>query len=284
MYLPRGFQVAITTALVGSVLPTSQTWAVEISYVREKTGRVADGAVARHLRARCAPGEEVVSGGVRSSRTRITLSHSAPFDSGDDGMAPDNGWEVSLSNDSPRSARIVIRATCSSKSARYQRLGPFSHTPDEGITNSLRCERGKITGGGTDLGGGPRRAQMTGLAPFRPEPGGLDAASIQFSVYSGVFVTHYAVCTTGFHLHSERRRTFVPARSAHSKIIQCPREQRSVSGGALARTNVANVRLASSHPVDGRDADNVPDDGWRVTVRNLGDEPAQIVSGVLCAR
>jgi hypothetical protein len=65
--------------------------------------------------------------------------------------------------------------------------------------------------------------------------------------------------------------------------VSCPASAPHVVGGGYDAAPVTeNIRLVTSHPTDGVDADAIPDDNWLVEVHNAGTKPVLMTTYAIC--
>jgi len=86
-----GGVLAIMAVGAGIALAVSQGTAGELNYQRNETA--VSGPVNQTVKARC-PQLRHVTGGGYEHVSEVEVEASRPFDSGDAGTVPDDGWEV----------------------------------------------------------------------------------------------------------------------------------------------------------------------------------------------
>jgi hypothetical protein len=64
--------------------------------------------------------------------------------------------------------------------------------------------------------------------------------------------------------------------------VRCPRGTHATGGGAYLSGGLNQQRVAASLPIDGKDADHVPDDGWRAQVDNIGNSMQSVEASAIC--
>ena len=87
----------------------------------------------------------------------------------------------------------------------------------------------------------------------------------------------YAVCAAGMKLRYVQG-TPGPVASGHAltRKAMCAANEHVVGGGARVTGPADGSRVVTSAPVDGSDADKVPDDGWTTSVYNLSGAAKQV--------
>lgn len=86
---------------------------------RNEAARVRSGE-SKTVKAKCRSGEAVINGGFASTLSPVAFAEATwatstrPFDSGDDGKVPEDGWQVKLQNDGEEASRLNVHALCAS--------------------------------------------------------------------------------------------------------------------------------------------------------------------------
>ena len=75
------------------------------------------------------------------------------------------------------------------------------------------------------------------------------------------------------------RETSIAAGATMSLKVRC-RQTFQVSGGGV----MGNLQIFASLPYDGRDRGKVPDDGWRIRVRNRTLSPQPLQVNAICLK
>jgi hypothetical protein len=93
----------------------------------------------------------------------------------------------------------------------------------------------------------------------------------------------YAICVRGETLRYVKEGPApVAAGEALVRRAGCPTDEHVVGGGARTSGPENRSRLVATVPYDGNDADDVPDDGWRVRVYNVGGAAKQVTAYAVC--
>ena len=93
----------------------------------------------------------------------------------------------------------------------------------------------------------------------------------------------YAVCAAGLKLHYVRGASgSVASGHARTRKAMCASSEHVVGGGARVSGPADRSRLVTSAPVDGSDADKIPDDGWTTSVYNVSGAAKQVTPFAIC--
>jgi hypothetical protein len=144
---------------------------------------------------------DVVSGGLFIATTQSWVSSSRPMDGGDDGGAPDDGWQGAVFDTIGGIGGFAIYAVCADHLAiRYVRRPAASLPSGSALTRVVRCRAGEhVVGGGARIGGQPENARLVSTFPVD----GRDAGAVpddgwRIRAYniagSDKRVSPYAVC------------------------------------------------------------------------------------------
>jgi len=71
--------------------------------------------------------------------------------------------------------------------------------------------------------------------------------------------------------------------SGKAVTVKCPKGTKVAGGGSQIEDRSLAVKILGSHPIDGRDRDRKPDDGWRTVGANEYQEPKELSVWVVCA-
>lgn len=145
--------------------------------------------------------------------------------------------------------------------------------------------RPKPLGAGIYPSGEADEANVRQLYPSSPEDGVWGS----FRNISGPnkTATVFAMCTA----RRVKTRTGgggVQVNPGKSRVnrARCPKGTHVAGGGASFFFGGGSARLVSSHPFDGRDANNTPDDGWAARAYNYSTAPAylEVVASCLASK
>jgi hypothetical protein len=168
-------------------------FAGSVSYVTASASATAGhGMVAR---ASCPSAMHVAGGGaaVQGDATASRLNASHPFDSGDSGTGPDDGWRARGFNVSGSTKRLVAYAECVNLSPQYPMTS--SNTTDPLLFST--CPSGThAMGGGALPGGAPSQAFINTLYPYAGTTNPPDTGFVAIAHTTGgpLQFTNYAVC------------------------------------------------------------------------------------------
>jgi hypothetical protein len=76
----------------------------------------------------------------------------------------------------------------------------------------------------------------------------------------------------------------VSAGSSASRLVECKSSEQVVGGGAKVTGPPDRARMVSTFPVDGDDANGIPDDGWQSRVYNLSGADKNVTAFAICWR
>ena len=211
----------------------------------------------------------ITGGGIRiaGDPTTSALTSSRPLDLdtvfGDDDVDPDDYWEGS--GDADLGTPVTGYAICAKlEGLRYERLTFPSQPSAERLGTGSRSDGRKVTGGGGFIA-------TTGSSVTSMYPSAKDKWSVAAYDTAGGLggTTADFVCLRSRHLKTAVRNRSIPPGSADFAKAKCSRKGSHVTGGgALVSGGPSANLLSSSYPIDGRDRDKVPDDGWTATAYN----------------
>jgi hypothetical protein len=124
-------------------------------------------------RAACPAGTHVAGGGgtLSGPAGQAYLSWSVPYDSGDPGTNPDDGWEVRAYNQGGAPKTLSVNATCVEALPHY--IGQGSSDSSE-IVSAPCPATTHVMGGGGAIGGPAGDSWLTAIEPFGTSPGPPD--------------------------------------------------------------------------------------------------------------
>jgi hypothetical protein len=144
-------------------------------------------------------------------------------------------------------------------------------TPPSSVGFTTGCAAGHVLGGGVE---GPYLDSHVGASmpvdgPDADKvPGdGWRGSSAALSGSSPIMLIHY-VCGTGPTPKYRSTKTQVLPGEKGTLKVGCRNSQHVTGGGALVSGPVSDGHTSASRPIDGPDADHIPDDGWLATVSN----------------
>ena len=215
----------------------------------------------RTLVAKCPPGTHVWAGGHYNSGGfgESLPRHSYPYDSGDAGTAPDDGWKVQTS----ASEGVVVRiyATCAEPKPRYEQ-GSLPVAPNAQGGTSVDCDQGfEAVSGGTS---GNRDLNEVKSAPDLGF--GWFVAVDNYSLDPETIET-FAICIRRERFDAFDNEEVLP-RTQEGHSVDCPAGTRIVGGGVGNAAQTTDIAIAASRPVG---AGNTGADGWQVYLDNFDD-------------
>jgi hypothetical protein len=286
----RPWRVAGSLAVIATVLTALAPSAAnaDLSYERKRF-KVEPGEQSPTVRARCEDGRHVLSGGFGATLT-FHVNRSMPFDGGDRGKKPDDGWEVSLSNLNPPGdsrTQAVLYAICSKSTPRY-RVRRTTATGE--LSARVKCPRGsKATGVGGSTKGSGDETFLRALAPF--EFGGARGRAVSVLAKgssNAPNVALAAVCSDDLKLRYVRDTFSVPGPGdpTSDQSLRCRRKRQVAGAGGYPPTFPAGSDLMTedSFPEDGRDRDRTVDDGWYFSAVDPAFLTQEVSLVAVCAR
>ena len=107
-------------ATVGACLVFASP-ASALEYPTGPTKLVPSGEIATQ-KVKCPAGQHVVGGGqfIFSGQNEVRLTRSSPYDSKDEGRAPDDGWITSAAGYSPNGGTVAVTAICDKRLPVYR--------------------------------------------------------------------------------------------------------------------------------------------------------------------
>lgn len=233
------------------------------------------------------PAWHLIGGGARSDADAAAswLSSGRPVDGDDADSAPDDGWFARGTGARP--GALTAFAICIRDGfLRYRSLS-MQADAEAARTRSVGCANDAYH---ATTGGASIVSRGSWLASSVPVDG-RDADALpddgwRSSVFDGAGGTGRfrvdVVCVLQQTVaYREGATTVVPADGSVTATVRCPRGAPVVGGGARI-PGAAGVRLVSSAPIDGSDADRIPDDGWRVRVHNRSDADEDVTPHATC--
>jgi hypothetical protein len=105
-----GGVMALMVVGAGIAFAVSQGTAGELNYQRSETGISSGDTITE--KARCPSTRHVTGGGYEKESAATRVHTSRPFDSGDAGLVPDDGWEVAFIAPSGGETIVAVYAIC----------------------------------------------------------------------------------------------------------------------------------------------------------------------------
>jgi hypothetical protein len=224
-------------------------------------------------------GWRIAGGGFRVGDKAGSLSASRPLDIylsfGDDDLDPDEFWEAS--GDLALGKKLSSFAICIKEpKLHYVRADtPDGDSAPRSATDSCPG-RTRPTGGGGFIA--TSNSYITSLFPK-----GRSKWSVGlYDAIGGIGgMTSDFVCLKAKPKRAAKEAT-VPAAKTKAVKATCPSDSHVTGGGARFSGDPGDAKLLGSYPVDGKDADHVPDDGWKAQGHNDTVGPLQLKAYAIC--
>ncbi len=219
------------------------------------------------------PSDRNVSGGGASiagdtgEANDADISTTQPADFTDGDAIPDDAWIADASNEDNTSHALTTTAICvktTKADISYDETESSIGAGTASGGSSLFCGSGELAGAGFETNSAsPDLVELEALEhPFNGEVANYSLLSVGFTKEgAGIDYTISGLCTDAALEHRYKGRiVFGPVTALKAK---CPAGTR-VLGGGFSRYP---EDLLASAPFDSKDADDAPDDGWRVKMR-----------------
>ena len=293
----RGLVPWLAAAIAVAALPlpahASETAAGPFTYITEKP-TVNPNAFSEGL-AQCPHGSRLTGGGgaVKPRGTKRNIASLYPDDDSDVGFEADDDYVTQVVNLAQQQASYRVTAVCIRKDLDqlfYPQDSSTSSTPGfigSGVDVPCGGAIQRVVGGGGDveiLGFGVELLYLS-----RPADTDDDTKIDGWGMYalreiegmSAKYVA-YAAC-----MYKDARK----ARYRSEKAVVKPGETATVTARCPSRFHASGgggqalfMRLTSSEPRDGADADKAPDDAWRVRAVNGDSGKGHVYADVICLR
>lgn len=266
-----GFRVGIagTAGVIAALALAAPAHALSLRYVSTQesvTGNTQDGVDALYPEDR-----HVTGGGAFSSGDydETTIKDSYPIDGLDDDTKPDDGWRVTMDNNTAGFRSVTSLAICAKSQPRYRTADFVS----SGVAGIAECPRGtRPSGGGVSSEG--TFAQPTIVTNSSPYDG-LDRNSRPESWigrttqpgFAEIASRIYAICIKKPKPHYRERPFTAAPESQTSQEVRCHEDERVIGIGADTRSGV--MAINTMYGFDGGDADLTPDDGAKAYIDNM---------------
>ena len=211
------------------------------------------------LKAKCPAGTHVWGGGHYNTGTfeQALPRHSYPYDSGDKGTAPDDGWKAQISVID--GVEVRVHATCAELRPQYE-VGSLPVAPMAQGSTEIPCAEGfEAVAGGTN--------GSAELVESRNGPAfgfGWFVSGDNYTLNPTTMQT-FAVCIRRDVLRFGSNDAVVP-RDQEGHITECGPGTRIVGGGVGHIGQTQDIVIAASSPVGSGSSGK---DGWQVYLDNL---------------
>jgi hypothetical protein len=215
----------------------------------------------RTLTAKCPPGTHVWAGGHYNTGGfgEAFPRHSYPYDSGDKGRVPDDGWKVQTS--AGEGVVVRIHATCAEPEPRYER-GSLPVPPNSQGGTEIDCDPDfEAVSGGTS---GNRDLNEVKSGPAFGF--GWFVAVDNYAQDTRTIKT-FAICIKRERFDAADNDEVLP-RTQEGHTASCPAGTRIVGGGVGNIGPFTHIAIAASSP---QGIGNTGADGWQVYLDNFDD-------------
>jgi hypothetical protein len=245
----------------------------------------------------CPAGTSVINGGVRSlgdiGTTAVVTS--APFDSGDLGRKPDDGWVAVARNAGPNKATMQTFAVCAESGKVTYVKETFTAFAGQRTERGVLCpvltppdEHVPVVGGGARIKGKGQAIEMASNAPLEHTDIDTDRDDGWFAGANNgsdvdIEMIVYAICAhTGTYQYSSGSGS-ISANSGGGGGGGCPLAPPMIpiGGGVVIGGSSLDAHLVTTQPED-FDDDGRPDDLWSFTIYNGTSSTLSFVSARIC--
>lgn len=279
--------VAATAAF--AILVASSTAQGALKYVASATKETASG-VEGHPNVLCPGGWNAIGGGVRAAGGYASheLTATGPSSKGGDTDDIPDGWYGSTVNLTPLGSGILKArawAICTKKYVHLLTSGTGDIDPGGLRSASIgNCTsfplNGHVTSGGAFASGGPSGGvqRISQIYPYPDHAWGVTMLNLGGSP-AGMYIE--ALCARGDFSYPTKLKTIGPQRQARLEV-RCPPGTQVTGGGVQGTGDKDELHVSATFPVDLGDADNVPDDAWRVHANHLGTGTKTLTAHAIC--
>ena len=265
--------------LVSTLCPRAAEAKAGLVYVHTKPKVVHPGEFGSRS-ATCPSGTKAIGGGgdIVGKNTATVISQSFPFDNGDAGKKPDDGWKVTMFSRSASDKSLIGYAICSSSGALSYITSSGSIGDGGRTTLYADCPDGTlVTSGGGSLDNAD--IDQIDIAATKPYDGG-DPGDIPDNGWQTTFdndtgsaqnAKGFAICAgSGTYVYVSTSTTVASGTQGHL-FHDCAPDSNVVGGGVsiTATGGPDEFELAASFPSDSLDADSKPDDSWTGDASNI---------------
>ncbi|HSS67422.1 MAG TPA: hypothetical protein VLK34_02640 [Nocardioidaceae bacterium] len=226
----------------------------------------------------------VVSGGaaVKAPAQQTLLAVMRPMDldpafESPDNAAPDDWWESVVK--SVVGHKLTGYAICSKKPSHYV-LHTTPTSASSNRTDTVSCAAGDAV-----VGGGAFIATTDSFVNSSYPIAGGWRIRVRDTVGGAGGMQAYAVCRPNGQIDSRlvavEHKNVAPGTAASATAL-CGASRHVSGGGGRLTGRIGQAWLSASRPIDGSDADSVPDDGWRVTGYNSSGSSKSLRAIAVC--
>ena len=201
-----------------------------------------------------------------------------------------NAWGVAANNNIGSTASMTTFAICAKGTYVYPH-NTVTIKPGHSKTLKVSCPADtQVIGGGVAIVGGDHADEVRASEPAD----GSDADHAIGDAWFGaagngsavkVKMTVTAICDGSSATYQIKFHAPVLLLTNHknSAQVMCPSGTRVVGGGADITGSSTNMEIHDMYPIDGSDADSIPDNGFKATGYNDGDPGTrQLTTFVIC--
>ena len=196
------------------------------------------------------------------------------------------GWHTGIN---PKNETLTAYAICTEKTAKtssFTHIEPVGAGP-AGMNATSNCPIGHAVGGGVHF-------SSSGSEWWLNSTSGVDAGDVDELPDDGwvAWVEHLTgppanmfvdtICMEGkLPVYREKAKE---TKKKQAKVrALCPDGKSVTGGGAFASLATDDAHVVASNPIDSKkDADSVPDDGWKAKYHNAATEKQRFTASVVC--
>ena len=268
--------MALVAALVALLVPAAALGSTQIAggikYVTEtlraKPNHTATGT------ASCPKGTRTMGGGEANGAAyaKILLEQTFPYDDGDKGSKPDDGWRVRLVNAAASKKKVEVTAICGDTKVRYEddRFNVSAHT--QSSEHDLPCPAGMfVFSGGIEAGA---KSPVFMNSTF---PSGADAwGSYVDNPGPATKATEHALCGKTQPTEVDATTDNIPAGTQGSATPACPANRFPYGGGLANNGGFAAVGINTLGPFSTT--------GWTGIIDATGVQAVDVTVEALCGK
>ena len=228
-------------------------------------------------------GWRIAGGGVKLGYKDGALSASRPLDIylsfGDDDEFLDDFWEAS--GHAPVGKKLSSFAICMKQpKLKYVRVDQ----PDDlslSRTHVDSCPgKTRPTGGGGFIA--TTNSYLSSIFPSGKDKWGVGLLDANGG--TGGMTSDFVCLKAKPKPKKISKRITIPTMKTKAAKASCPADMHVTGGGAKFAGAAGEGKLLSSYPVDGKDADKIPDDGWKVQGNNVSAVSQDLTAYAICMK
>jgi hypothetical protein len=269
-----GVVAALALALVPTASAATRS-AGGLKYVTKKVSVNGSGSVT--ATASCPKGTRTIGGGERNGAApgELRISQTFPYDNGDKGSRPDDGWRVRVFHPSSSKLKIRVGAVCGDAKLKYRedefdivaagQTGQVSaHCPTDtfALSGGVEASKGSQIYINSSLPSDPSQTGATAWGAYVDNPGAATKATV------------HVVC--GKRKPKIAQTTIPDIGAQTSASLTCPAGRLPYGGGQDNNGGYLAVRTNSLGPL-GTSA-------WLVTIDKFAAYPVNVGTYAVCGR